>query len=199
MTWRAHIDSLIGKLRPVIACISKLGRAATRRVALQAYYALFESHLRYGIMAYGSAFHSILTPIERLQNCWIRMLSKKSRCASAEQLYDELGILPFRKLYLSVLLKQLHTRQPHIILNLEKDNALSHAYTTRGHDAGHLRPPASRLERTKKFFTTQYVSVYNSLPNSLKTWSKFKISKRKKNIDMYIKSLTLNDVESLLS
>ena len=180
MTWKAHVDSLIKKLRPVVACIAKLGRAATRKVVLQAYHALFESHIRYGILAYGSAFCSVLAPIERIQNCCVRIMSKSNKRSSAEPLYDELGVLPLRKLFMSVMLTQLHTRQTHIALNLEKDNAMTYGYATRGQEAGHIRLPTSRPERTKRLFTRQYLTVYNSLPGYLKSWTQLKISQRKK-------------------
>ena len=62
LIWRSHVDLLCRKLRPAVACLAKLGRAASRRVVLQVYFALFESHLRYSILASGSAFRSILGP-----------------------------------------------------------------------------------------------------------------------------------------
>ena len=199
MIWRAHVDHLIKKLRTAVACISKLGRAAAKKVTLQAYRTLLESHLRYGILSYGSAFRSVLAPIEKIQNSCIRIIPRRSRFTAAEPLFDELGILPFRELYLSVLLSQLHTRQPHIALNLEIDNAANHAYGTREQSAGYLRPPASRLERTKKLFTRQYLSLYNFLPDCLKSWKQIKILKRKKNIEIYIRGITVEDVDFLLS
>ena len=198
LTWKPHIELLVKKLRPIVACLAKLGRSASRRVVLQAYHALFESHLRYGIIAYGSAFRSLLVPLEKIQNSCMRIIARKPRLTSADPLYEQSGIMPLRKLYLSVLLTKLHTSHSRVALQLESENILDHPQGTRGLQAGNLRRPAFRLKRTRRLYTHQYLAVYNKLPESLSNWKQFRISKRKKNIREFIRSLTSEDIEAML-
>ena len=198
LSWKPHVSQLLRKLRPAIACIAKLRRSASRRVVLMTYHALFESHLRYGLLAYGSAFRSVLGPVEKIQNSCVRLISRKSRRTSSNVLYDQLGVLPLRKLYLSVLLTHLQIRQPHVAIRLEDDNTPDHQYNTRGAQSGNIRLPAFRLERTRRLYSRQYLSVINALPPPVRAWRTNRVSIRKKNIREFVNNLSTEELDKIL-
>ena len=55
LTWKHHIYELRKKLNKSIGIIYKMKNIAPLRVLLSLYYALFHSHLNYGICVWGNA------------------------------------------------------------------------------------------------------------------------------------------------
>ena len=76
--------------------LSKLRHNAPREVCLNVYYALFYSHLIYGINVWGLTTEENLKKIETLQNKCVRILTFSDFDAHANPLYLSLKIL---KLY----------------------------------------------------------------------------------------------------
>ena len=70
--WTLHIDKLRTKLRQVNHRLFHLSFFCNKSTLIQAYYSLFGSYLRYGVIAWGTACQSTLLPIKRLQQTAIR-------------------------------------------------------------------------------------------------------------------------------
>jgi len=63
LTWKYHINELRKKLSKSIGIICKMKNLAPLRVLNPLYYALFHSHLNYGICVWGNASENLLQPI----------------------------------------------------------------------------------------------------------------------------------------
>ena len=67
LTWKYHINELRKKLSKSIGIIYKMKNLAPLRVLNSLYYALFHSHLNYGICVWGNASEKLLQPIFMLK------------------------------------------------------------------------------------------------------------------------------------
>ena len=71
----------------------KIKNIAPLRVLHSLYYALFHSHLSYGICVWGNATKEALQPLDIAQNKIVRILSNAAYDASTASLYSNLGIM----------------------------------------------------------------------------------------------------------
>ena len=93
LSWDFHIIELSKKLSRANGILSKLRHNAPREVCLNVYYALFYSHLIYGINVWGLTTEENLKKIETLQNKCVRILTFSDFDAHANPLYLSLKIL----------------------------------------------------------------------------------------------------------
>ena len=93
LTWKFHIIELRKKLNRTIGMLFKMKNIAPLRVLHSLYYALFHSHLSYGICVWGNATKEALQPLDIAQNKIIRILSNADYDAGTASLYSNLGIM----------------------------------------------------------------------------------------------------------
>ena len=93
LTWKYHINELRKKLSKSIGIIYKMKNLAPLRVLNSLYYALFHSHLNYGICVWGNASEKLLQPIFMLQKKVIRMISNADYQDNTGPLFVKLSIL----------------------------------------------------------------------------------------------------------
>ena len=74
LLWDQHVNILRDKLRAATATLAKVRVLTSARTATSVYKAIFESYLRYGILAYMSSAPSNLKPIITLQNAAVRRI-----------------------------------------------------------------------------------------------------------------------------
>uniref|UniRef100_A0A1B6MPH0 Reverse transcriptase domain-containing protein n=1 Tax=Graphocephala atropunctata TaxID=36148 RepID=A0A1B6MPH0_9HEMI len=104
MTWKPHIDQLCRRLSSgtyVIRRILQVGGLDTAKVA---YFALFESHLRYGIVAWGGTSNANLEWVLIQQKRAIRCLVGLHYQESCRESFKQLKILTVVSLYIFVKL-----------------------------------------------------------------------------------------------
>ena len=96
LSWDFHIAELSKKLSRANGILSKLRHNAPRAVCINVYYALFYSHLIYGVNVWGLTTEDNLNKIEVLQNKCLRILTFSDFDAHANPLYHSLKILKLR-------------------------------------------------------------------------------------------------------
>lgn len=197
LTWSAHVEKLKPKLRAALACISKIRRSVSLCTVKAIYKALFETHLRYGLLAYGAAFPTILMPLETLQNICLRRMLKANPMESSEPLYARTDILPLKKIYLEANLLHFNMRDPKTAAQLREQYRRCHEYQTRAASANKLAHPKCRLERTRRLHKNQYLHMLNYLPAEIRDNTKLKISEKKKLIHDFVKRLSREKVTQL--
>ena len=99
LTWKFHIIELRKKLNRTIGMLFKMKNIAPLRVLHSLYYALFHSHLSYGICVWGNATNEALQPLGIAQNKIVRILSNADYDASTASLYSNLGILKVEDIF----------------------------------------------------------------------------------------------------
>ena len=93
LTWKHHIYELRKKLNKSIGIIYKMKNLAPLKIILSLYYALFHSHLNYGICVWGNASEQELHHIYLSQKKVIRILTNSDYLANTAPLFAKTGIL----------------------------------------------------------------------------------------------------------
>ena len=98
------------------------------------YFALCQSVIQYGILGWGCASNTNLTPLNLLQKRIIKICLHKPIDYPTDQLFKEFKVFNIRQIYLNVLLKFMHK-------NLNSFKQYSHNYSTKGLDIFRLFEP----------------------------------------------------------
>lgn len=199
LTWTPHVEKLKPKLRAALACISKIRKSLSLGTIKMIYRALFESHLRYGLLAYGAAFPSVLMPLETLQNVCLRSMLRAHPMESAETLYTRANTLPLKKIYLEAILLNFSIRESSLGAQLADRYKKRHGYQTRAVISDKITLPKYRLERTQRTYRNRYLHMLNKLPPEIRDNTRLKISDRKKVIREFIRGLSWEKLKPLLS
>ena len=74
LNWKLQINKMCSKLSSVCGVISKVRHYLNRSSLILIYHSLFDSRLRYGILAWGTASEQYLSKLRVLQNRTIRFI-----------------------------------------------------------------------------------------------------------------------------
>lgn len=169
MKWKTHASNLISKIRRTIYIFHSLQCIAGQKLLREVYYALVQSVLSYGILAWGGAYKNVISKIQIAQNLVLRIMLRKDRMYSTEKLYREENIMNIKQLYSLEIIKYTHK-------NHESVKNICHEYSTRSKSKNYCvlyKPNLSISQHTFLYFLPK---LYNILPNHLKMSSS--ISKR---------------------
>lgn len=107
LKWDVHINLISKKMRKTIYKFVLLRHIVDRETMNSVYYALVQSHLLYGILAWGSAYQNVRSQVEVVQKKILKiMLSLPSRYPS-DRLFEEAGFLTVNQLFIREAI--LHT------------------------------------------------------------------------------------------
>ena len=109
ITWNNQIDKLSSKLSRSAGIFSKLRYYLDQGTLLQTYHSLFNSHLQYAILCWGSTSSTNLHRIQVLQNRAIRNMTKSPRFFRLDNHYLNLRILKVKDLYKLEAAKFMHS------------------------------------------------------------------------------------------
>ena len=98
LSFAPHIKYLESKLSNGI--ISRLKSTLPNDALLKLYYALFQSHLLYGLTICGSTFPTYLNPIKTLQNRAVKNIGSGSMYDNSNPYYVGFNILKLQNLYI---------------------------------------------------------------------------------------------------
>lgn len=159
LCWKPHIDELCKKLCSSLYVIRRIKHVCNPEVARIAYFALFESHLRYGIAVWGGASKNNLERTLVKQKGAIRCLANLNYRDSCRESFKNLKILTAVSLYIrEVILHSITTTQPR--------NMDLHQYNTR--HATDFSLPQHHLSLYKQKPSYKGALYYNKLPEHLK-------------------------------
>uniref|UniRef100_A0A1B6HDX7 Reverse transcriptase domain-containing protein n=1 Tax=Homalodisca liturata TaxID=320908 RepID=A0A1B6HDX7_9HEMI len=162
LTWTHHIDNLCKRLSAGLYVIRRMKHISDLRTAKTAYYALYESHLRYGIAVWGGTTLGNLQRVLIHQKRAIRILASLRTRESCRQAFQELKILTVVNLYILEAVTYVHLKSPDEVMT----GAQQHDYNTRHAANYHL--PAHRLASTEKKPTYVGAKLWHALPLELK-------------------------------
>ena len=140
LSWKPHIDLIKSKLKRANGFLSKLRHYLPESILLQAYYALFHSHISYCSQAWAQPSPAI-DPICKLQNKAVRLITFSHYKAPESPIFSALEVLRLTDLVQiqNIILIQKVRAFPHLlpsslIANFNFD--MSHLRATRGLDNG---------------------------------------------------------------
>ncbi|KAG8250590.1 hypothetical protein J6590_108717 [Homalodisca vitripennis] len=169
LTWADHVNNICNKISTGIYVVKRIKWVGSLEAAKIAYYALIESHIRYGLIVWGTS-QGNLKRVLVLQKKAVRTLANLEPLQTCRQAYQTLGILTVPALYIYEAI--LHVDKLHLQTHMDLHN-----YPTR--HASRLTLPQHRT------------ALYEKKPSY--------IGRKFKNLlPDYLRSLTGNRLKNLL-
>ena len=171
LRWDEQINSVIKKLRCLIPKFKFFKQIFEEEQLKILYFSLVQSHLIYGIIAWGGATNNYLTKLERTQKWLIKIIYGKTYLYPTESLYRECGLFSVGQLFCRELaLAQFKNRRFSI--------SVDHGYATRNKEGRHAVPRIFKTigQRCHTFLGPRF---YNYLPIEVRTVNSFSLYKKK--------------------
>lgn len=159
LSWNDHVDNMCLRLGTSLFALQRVRAISTPEALRTAYHALFESHIRYGIILWGGSSAQNLQRALVLQKRAIRTVTGLQQRDSCREAFKTLGILTVTSLYILEVI--LHTSN----VDLLKHNNI-HEHNTRHADDFVLPSHRTALFEQKPSYAG--VKLYNALPNNIK-------------------------------
>ena len=135
MSWTNHINNVRNKLAKSIGLIYKARKVFYHKTLITLYYSFLYPHLSYCVQMWGSACHSHILPLIKLQKRVVRIIKSAPYRAQTEPLFQELNILPFYKIFqysvIIFMFKYCNNMLPPLFAQLYLKNCDFHNYDTR--------------------------------------------------------------------
>jgi hypothetical protein len=166
LSWTQHINSLCSKLSTGLYVLQRMKSISDTNTTKIAYYALFESHIRYGIAVWGGTTITNLQRVLMKQKRAIRILGNLQPRESCRESFKKLNILTVISLYILEVVSYIHIKAPEAV----RSGAQIHQYNTR--HATNYCLPVHHLSSTEKKPSYIGAKMWNSLPEELKRMDK---------------------------
>ena len=136
LNFKSHLDSLRTKFRRANCLLSKIRHYVSKDLLRTIYYALFDSHLRYGCQIWGQCQTQSLHNLEVLQNKALRILKFTGHRENSQPLYKISKIFKLKDLVrpynLQLVQNHLNDFLPENFLNYFTKTTNLHEHDTRG-------------------------------------------------------------------
>uniref|UniRef100_A0A1B6GBB2 Reverse transcriptase domain-containing protein n=1 Tax=Cuerna arida TaxID=1464854 RepID=A0A1B6GBB2_9HEMI len=162
LSWNDHVDQLCARLSSAIFALKRIKLISTTAATKTAYHAIFETHLRYGIILWGSSSAQNLQRVLVLQKHAVRIMAGLSFPDTCRDAFRILNILTVTSIYIidAIVYASKQTLQTHREI---------HSYNTRHADNLHL--PAHRTTLFTKKPSFAGAKLMNMLPHHLRNAS----------------------------
>lgn len=169
LSWHEHINKVCKKLSRVVYLLVNLKRQVTPKYLRMAYFAFFESVLRYGIIIWGNS--TSLQKVLLLQKKVVRILTNSRALEHCKPLFIVYNILTVVNLYILNVLIFVKNN-----LHLYNERNEIHCYNTRS--CRKLDLLSCRLSKTKNYHIAVGIRLFNRLPRSIQNLTVNKYCKR---------------------
>lgn len=161
LAWSLHGDYTVGRLSGCTFLLRSLKDLVSDRMIIKVYFALFDSVLRYGILAWG---HSpILGDLFALQRRAIRIVTGTGYRSCCRGRFRTLKILTLPSLYIFECLKWMHANKHQFITN-------SGVHGRRLRYGDHIRIPYHRVYASRCGKSYYGPLLYNLLSDNVKSY-----------------------------
>ena len=187
LNWDIQVKKLCSKLSSVCGVISKVRHYLDREALMLIYNSLFDSRLRYGILAWGTMSEQKISKLRSLQNRVVRFITFSSFRTSVAPLYATLKILPLNEILFmqkSIFMHSIHYKSLPFALQSYCEQP-EHRYSTRYKTSGNyvlLKSITNRGEHSIKYTGPK---AWAEIPIFLKDIAFHKPISKKKNQGVY--------------
>ena len=170
LNWDIQVKTLCSKLSSVCGVISKVRHYLDRESLMLIYNSLFDSRLRYAILAWGTTSEQKLSKLRSLQNRAVRFITYSSFRTSVAPLYASLKILPLNELFFmqkSIFMHGIHYNNLPLALQMYCEQP-EHRYSTRYKTSGNYVLPKSITNRGQRSIKYTGPKAWAEVPILLK-------------------------------
>ncbi|XP_039277700.1 uncharacterized protein LOC120349987 [Nilaparvata lugens] len=159
LTWGSHTNKLCLKLSRVIFLLRRLKPLISRKHLVEVYFALFHSHIIYGLQMWGHApgCNDVLLQQKKA----LRILDSAGYLDHCRPIFIRLGIYTVFNQY--ILLSLLHIKSHYHSMTRRADK---HLYNTRG--KAKIDVPFCRLNKKRDCFPVLAQKIFNALPDMVR-------------------------------
>uniref|UniRef100_A0A1B6K8M1 Reverse transcriptase domain-containing protein n=1 Tax=Graphocephala atropunctata TaxID=36148 RepID=A0A1B6K8M1_9HEMI len=159
LSWTPHVTQLCKKLNAGLYAMRRMKQISDKKTTLTAYFSLFETHLRYGLLVWGGTSTTNLQRVLIIQKRAIRIIKGLKPQETCREAFKEYNILTVTALYiLEVILHAVKTGKARLGDQHTHNTRHRHDFTL---DTHHL----SIFEKKPSY---QGAVLYNCLPENLK-------------------------------
>ena len=181
ITWFDQIDYLSKKLSRSAGIFSKLRYYVNTNVLIKVYHALFNSHLQYAILCWGSSATTYINKLQLLQNRAIRNMMKAPRFYRLDNYFLNLRILKVQDLYNLEVSKFMHGHfngsLPRRFDDFFREVNASHNYNTRAARNRNYTTISCRSARGQRSIRFCGPKIWNDIPLSQRNLRKLHFKK----------------------
>jgi hypothetical protein len=166
LAWDGHVDSLCKKLSCGIFALRRIKTVSTTEAVKTAYYALLDSHIRYGVALWGATTQKNLKRVLVLQKKAIRVMADLGWRESCRRAFVEWEILTVVNTYI------LEAVTMACSINPPRHEEVHNHNTRRAHDFNLPVHSSKRFEKKPSYYGAK---LYNHLPSEIKRSSPEKL------------------------
>ncbi len=135
LTWASHATYISKKISKGIGILCKARKYLPKSCLVTLYYSFIYPYLNYCLEVWGKTTDKILEKIEKLQNRALKIITSSPRNAHVTPIFDELNILPLKKVYqykiATMMFKFSKDLLPNIFNNIFHNTRQVHDHYTR--------------------------------------------------------------------
>lgn len=161
LVWDEHITVLTSKIRKTFYKFLQLRQVAKNELLRMAYFALVQSHLQYGIIAWGGATQNIIEKLNVAQKRVLKIMLKKPRTFPTQELFQVAKVLTVNQLYLKEAVTMTHK-------NRHKIPSVQHQHDTRYISTNPLQQFNTKMTYTQRQAHYKGIQLYNTMPRETK-------------------------------
>lgn len=165
LRWKAHIEYLNARIRKYIYLFYQLRECLNTAVLKTVYRALVESVLQYGIIVWGGLYTNALNMLNITQNTILKIIYKKNKRYSTNQLYLDSKTLNIRLLYVRSCILFVHKQKT-------KFHQISHAHYTRNNSYKNIIAQKVTKSQCQRFINFYGPKFYNMLSPNIRNITK---------------------------
>ena len=181
VSWSNHMEYLTTKLSRNAGIFSKLRYYLNKETLIKVYHALFNSHLQYATLCWGTTNCTNLDRLQVLQNRAIRNMFKAPRYFRLDNYYLNYRILKVRDLYNLEVAKFMHGHHKKVLPTCFDDffheRSNTHSYNTRSASRKNYSLVACRSSQGQRSIRFYGPKIWNSIPTSSRDLSKHRFKK----------------------
>ena len=187
LKWDAHIKYICNKLSHISGIFYKMRRLISQDALIVLYYGLVQSHLTYGLLAWGSANKTNIQSLQVLLNKIIRTLSgvRRNEHVANNILCTNLKILKIEKLYFLEIAKFMylyhHNKLPELFFPYINVTKNIHPHVSRRTTQKNSFVPHVNSNSAKKSLLFMGTKIGNGFRLEWKEYSYNKFKKAVKN------------------
>ena len=186
VTWSNQVEHLSTKLSRSAGIFSKLRYYLDNKTLVQMYHALFNSHLQYGILCWGSSSATNLHQLQVLQNRAIRNMMKAPRFFRLDNYYLNLRILKVHDLFNLEIAKFMHSHHNNILpdcfRSFFQESGINHDHNTRSSNSLSYDTIFCRTLRGQRSIRFYGPKIWNEIPLTTKSAAKKSFKKLYKSL-----------------